>query len=106
MLMPIVPPKWLREETSVEGIGRDWSERRKKHDWWCPSSAEWNREWESFLETLGEGGNLFRFSEDSERWPEGDGDEGYVIVRGDEQICAIYWVGDQSDYSATNDKEG
>ena len=104
--MPIIPPEWIREETTVEEIGRDWSERRVKHDWWCPSSPDWNREWESFLGTLREGGELFHFNEASEGWPEGDGDEGYVILRNGEQVRAMYWVGDNSDYSESKNQEG
>ncbi|MCP5520191.1 MAG: hypothetical protein H7A46_01425 [Verrucomicrobiales bacterium] len=97
--MQIIPPEWMREKTTVEEIGRDWSARRKKHDWWCPSPPEWNREWESFLGTLREGGDLFRFSSHPNGWPEGAKDEGYVIVRDGVQVRAIYWVGEQSDYS-------
>jgi hypothetical protein len=98
--MQIIPPDWMREKTTVEEIGSDWSARRKKHDWWCPWAPEWTREWESFLETLREGGELFHFSSHPKGWPEEAKEEGYVIVRDGLQVRTIYWVGEQSDYSS------
>jgi hypothetical protein len=97
--MQTIPSEWLREKTTVEEIGRDWAARRKKHDWWCPSSVDWVREWESFLRTLNEGGDLVHFSSHSKGWPEGAKEEGYVILRDDVQVRAIHWAGEQSDYS-------
>jgi hypothetical protein len=97
--MQAIPSDWLRERTTVEEIGRDWAARRKKHDWWCPSSPDWTREWESFLQTLRGGGDLVHFSSHPNGWPEGAKEEGYVITQDGVQIRAIYWVGEQSDYS-------
>ena len=60
--MQNIPTEWLREKTTVEEIGRDWSGRRKKHDWWTPWPPDWTREWESFLQTLQKGDELVHFS--------------------------------------------
>src|SRR5277367_3984623 len=101
--MKTIPKEWLREKTTVEAIGRDWAARRKKHDWWCPWSPHWTREWEAFLHTLQEGDDLIHFSSHPGFWPEGSFEEGYAIFRAGVQIRAIYWVGEQSDYSAKNE---
>jgi hypothetical protein len=98
--MEQIPTEWLREKTTIDDINRDWAERRKKHDWWCPSPPEWNREWEDFMTTLRDGDELVHFSSHPKYWPEGAKDEGYVIIRNRSQIRAIYWVGKLSDYSA------
>ena len=97
--MEKIPSEWLREKTTVEVIRRDWAERRKKHDWWCPSAPEWVREWEAFLQTLKEGDDLVHFSSNPNGWPQGSKEEGYLILRGEKQVRAIYWVGERSDYS-------
>ena len=90
--MQTIPQEWLRERTTVEEIGRDWAARRKKHDWWSPWSPDWTREWESFLQTVREGGELVHFSSHPNGWPEGSTEEGYVILRDGVQVRAIYWV--------------
>ncbi len=97
--MEAIPSEWLREKTTVEEIGRDWAARRKKHNLWCPWAPGWTREWESFLQTLQEGGELIHFSSHPRGWPDGAKEEGYVIIREEIQVRAIYWVGEKSDYS-------
>ena len=97
--MQNIPADWMREKTTVEKIGQDWLARRKKHNWWTPWAPEWTCEWESFLQTLQDGDELVHFSSLPKGWPEGSYEEGYVICRAGVQIRAIYWVGEQSDYS-------
>ena len=55
------------------------------------------REWDSFLATFKNGGELFHFCSHPKGWPERATDEGYIIVRDGVQVRAIFWVGWQSD---------
>jgi hypothetical protein len=104
-----VPQDWIRERTSIEEIGADWSRRRKEYDWWTPPSPEWCREWEAFVDAIRDGDELYHFSQTTIVFPaEGYGDEGYVILRDGVQVRSVFWVSDThsktAEPSATADR--
>lgn len=85
--------EWLRERTTLEEILADWNQRRREHHWWTPPTAEWLREWESFVNGTREGDEIFHFSQNLALFPvKGYGDEGYVAIRDGKQIQTIFWV--------------